>query len=275
MQSLRAPASFCEADDALVALRDGKRPSVPGAAWLDSGGLWNDNPSIVTERLVSRSSTALPVHVHDLLGPEGEQFPRAREFARTTPRGGQQCCACHAAVKAKASAVLSCFAATEVRSVQRQANRLLQTFADQAVIAIGNVRLFEEVQAKTHDLTESLQQQTATAEVLRSSAVPRSIYRRYSTRFRNRRLVCARPTIVIIHRKIGDGFRSAASFGLPEDHHRGCDGDRSQAGSRSLLARASFSKTHRCSSMTPRAILNTPLALSSAGSACEACWGCP
>jgi signal transduction histidine kinase len=44
---------------------------------------------------------------------------------------------------------------------------LVSTFADQGVIAIENVRLFDEVQAKTRDLTESLQQQTATADVLK------------------------------------------------------------------------------------------------------------
>jgi two-component system, NtrC family, sensor kinase len=97
--------------------------------------------------------------------------------------------------------------------------QLLQTFADQAVIAIENVRLFEQVQAKTRDLTELLEQQTAAAEVLKvisSSAF--DLQAVFETVVESSaRLAGADRTRAFIYRFDGELLRLAAAFNAPKE----------------------------------------------------------
>src|SRR5258705_7309965 len=104
------------------------------------------------------------MQVHDLLSPEGEQVPLTRERLQ---QEGHRTVLSVPMLREGESIGAIVLRRTEVQPFSDKQIALLQTFADQAVIAIGNVRLFEEVQAKTRDLTESLQQQTATADVLK------------------------------------------------------------------------------------------------------------
>src|SRR5450759_4279482 len=68
---------------------------------------------------------------------------------------------------------------------------LVETFADQAVIAIENVRLFDEVQARTRELSESVEQQTATSEVLGViSSSPGELEPVFSTMLENAARIC-------------------------------------------------------------------------------------
>ena len=97
---------------------------------------------------------------------------------------------------------------------QRQIE-LLQTFADQAVIAIENVRLFDEVQAKTADLRESLQHQTATSEVLQViSRSPGELDPVFQTILASATSICDAQFGLLVLYEDG-GFRCTSTFNLP------------------------------------------------------------
>ena len=103
-----------------------------------------------------------PVHVHDMMAARDE-FPLGYEIGQR--RGHRTTLGIPLLREGKAIGCLF-LRRTVVKPFSEKQIALLQTFADQAVIAIENTRLFEEVQARTRELTEALEHQTATSEVL-------------------------------------------------------------------------------------------------------------
>jgi len=103
----------------------------------------------------------------------------------------------------------------EVRPFSDHQIALLQNFADQAVIAIENARLFEEVQAKTRDLTDSLEQQTATSEVLQIiSSSPGDLEPVFQKMLENGTRVCG-AHFGMMDMWNGESFRNAAVYNAP------------------------------------------------------------
>ncbi|TIW62565.1 MAG: GAF domain-containing protein [Mesorhizobium sp.] len=155
-------ARLCDAYDATIYLLRSDRLAVGahhGPIPIDSAGLPVARDIVTGRAVLDR----VPVHVHDLT-IAGEEFATGRMMARRL--GFRAILATPLLQEGKAIGALM-IRRIEARPFSDGQIGLLKTFANQAVIAIGNVRLFEEVQARTAELGEALQQQTATADVLK------------------------------------------------------------------------------------------------------------
>jgi two-component system, NtrC family, sensor kinase len=150
------------------------------------------------------------VHIHDVL----EDPEYSREFALA---GGWRAVLGVPLLRDGQSVGAITVGKREPTPFSEQQIQLLKTFADQAVIAIENVRLFEAEQARTRELSESLEQQTATSEVSKViSSSPGQLEPVFQAMLENATKLCE-ASYGLMWLREGDAFRSAALHGdLPQ-----------------------------------------------------------
>jgi GAF domain-containing protein len=201
-------ARLCEAYDSLLFLRQGEKLHVK--AHFGSIDHITDIPisrNWVTGRaFIDR----VPIHIHDL--STNEEFPDGRQAAFR--RGYRTTLAVPLLRENQAIGAIA-IRRLEVKPFTEKQVELVKTFADQAVIAIENVRLFDEVQARTRDLSESLEQQTATSEVLKViSSSGGELQPVFDILLENATRLCA-AKFGILYLCEGDAFRTIAEYNLP------------------------------------------------------------
>src|SRR5262249_21220292 len=142
------------------------------------------------------------IHVHDLTA-EVNEFPEAKFYRERS--GARTFLSVPMLREGVAIGVIN-IRRQEVRPFSEKHIALLKTFADQAVVSIENVRLFQE-------LKESLEQQTATSEILRVIASsPTDIQPVLDVVAENAARLCD-ATDAIISRVDGELTRTVASYG--------------------------------------------------------------
>ncbi len=158
-------ARLCGANDALIRRIDGdvlplvaQYGHIPGLSEVDEMPL--QRGSVLARSVIDRQT----IHIHDLAAASEDEFPVGVALAR---RFGYRTVLATPLLREEVPLGAIIIRRLEVRPFSDKQVALLQTFADQAVIAIENVRLFQELQVRNRDLTETLEQQTATGEVLR------------------------------------------------------------------------------------------------------------